>query len=124
MLNPTFLEVLKYEGVATIISDTEKGYHVVNTWNSYIRVPEGVDRLYIPAAGMHHIEQDVAENPTVLFIAGSKEVPGLMGPGTGFHLKATAHFESEGAIFDKMFAEFPFISRVLILDVKDTTQKI
>ncbi|MGX7199523.1 pyridoxamine 5'-phosphate oxidase family protein [Enterococcus nangangensis] len=122
MLNPTFLEVLKHEGVVTIISSTAQGFHAVNTWNSYMRAKD--QQLYIPAAGMHSVEKDVAENPEVLITIGSKEVPGLMGPGTGFHVHGTAHFVTEGPVFEQMFADYPFISRVLVVDVTKMEQKI
>lgn len=122
MLNEVFLEVLQHEGVVTIISSTDRGFHVVNTWNSYVRVDGKL--LYIPAAGMHSVEQDIAENPQVFLTAGSKEVPGLVGQGTGFHVKGTASFLTEGPVVDQLSVEFPFLTRVLAIEVTSVEQKV
>lgn len=122
MLNKTFLDVLDHEGVVTIISDGGDGFHVVNTWNSYMQVDD--DTLYIPAAGMHSVEADVAKNPELYLTAGSREVEGTVGPGTGFHVKGLAKFLTEGSKFDEMKEKFPFLSRVLQIDVTSVEQKI
>lgn len=121
-MNDTFLAVLEHEGVVTIISSSAGAYHVVNTWNSYVKA-DG-DKLYIPAAGMHSIEQDLIENDQVLLTIGSREVEGLVGPGTGFHVSGTARFISSGEILDQMKAEFPFLTRVLEVKVTGIEQKI
>lgn len=122
MFNETFLAVLEHEGVVTIISSTAGDYHVVNTWNSYVKAAG--DKLYIPAAGMHSIEQDLAENNHVLLTIGSREVEGLIGPGTGFHVSGTASFASSGEIVDQMKKEFPFLTRVLVIEASSVEQKI
>ncbi|MBM7711149.1 pyridoxamine 5'-phosphate oxidase family protein [Enterococcus xiangfangensis] len=122
IFNDTFLAVLEHEGVVTIISSTAGYYHAVNTWNSYVKV-DG-DKLYIPAAGMHSVEQDLAENDQVLLTIGSREVEGLVGPGTGFHVFGTASFVSFGEIVDQMKKEFPFLTRVLVIEVTGIEQKI
>ncbi|WP_159723407.1 pyridoxamine 5'-phosphate oxidase family protein [Enterococcus sp. CSURQ0835] len=123
MFTDPFLAVLKHEGVVTIISNSQPGFHVVNTWNSYLRT-DGDHRILAPAAGMHSIENDLATDNHVFMTVGSKAVPGLVGEGTGFHVKATAKFVDEGPEFDRMKKEFPFLTRTLILDVENIEQKI
>ncbi|MGX7352045.1 FMN-binding protein [Enterococcus canis] len=122
MLNPIVQDVLRHEGVVTIISEASNGYHVVNTWNSYMRAVD--DTLYAPAAGMHSLEADIEENPHVLLTLGTREVEGLKGPGTGFHIQGNASFLTTGPLFEQMKAEYPFLSRVLKIDVTQVDQKI
>lgn len=122
MLKDKLKEVLAHEGVVTIISANGGDYHVVNTWNSYVRM-DG-EQLLIPAAGMHSVEQDIAQNDQVLLTMGSREVEGLKGPGTGFHVKGTAAFLTEGEKVDQMKQEFPFLTRVLVVTITDIQQKI
>lgn len=55
MLTEKFLEVLKHEGVVSIVTCENNEAHVVNTWNSYI-VIEG-DKMLIPAAGMRKTQK-------------------------------------------------------------------
>lgn len=124
MMNETFLEVMRHEGAVTIISSSENapGFHAVNTWNSYVQISG--DKLYIPAAGMHSVQQDIEKNNQVMLTVGSKEVIGTVGLGAGFHLYGTADFITEGPIFNEMKEKFPFLSRVLQITVTEIDQKI
>jgi hypothetical protein len=55
MVSETLLEIMKQDGVAAIATLGNDGPHMVNTWNSYIRIsPDG--RLFIPAGYMHKTE--------------------------------------------------------------------
>lgn len=124
MLDQKLLDVLNHEGAVAIISSSAEapGYHVVNTWNSYVQV-DG-DTLYIPAAGMHSVEGDMAHSDQVLLTMGSKEVEGTVGPGAGFHVTGRAEFLTSGSKFDQMKAAFPFLTRVLVVTVEKVDQKI
>lgn len=124
MLDQKLIDVLNHEGAVAIISSSASapGYHVVNTWNSYVRVAG--DKLYIPAAGMHSIEGDMAHSDQVLLTLGSKEVEGTVGPGAGFHVTGRAAFIDDGEKFDEMKAAFPFLTRVLEVTVEKVDQKI
>lgn len=124
MLNQTFLDVMNHEGAVSIISSSSEapGYHVVNTWNSYVRIEE--DKLFIPAAGMHSVQKDVEKNNQVTLTMGSKEVIGTVGPGAGFHVHGTAEFIEDGAIYNQMKMEMPFLTRILQINVLSIEQKI
>ncbi|MCD8492492.1 MAG: hypothetical protein LRY50_00130 [Geovibrio sp.] len=61
MMNEVFMNVLKNEGVVSIVSWGSGEPHIVNTWNSYVNVTED-GRLLIPAAGMQSVEKDLAVN--------------------------------------------------------------
>lgn len=101
MFTDKFDDVLKHEGVVAIVSWTEAGAHVVNTWNSYLR-KSGEDKLLIPAFGMRRTEKNVTANPNVLLTLGSKEVMGYKSMGTGFLVTGTARYLSSGPEFDMM----------------------
>lgn len=123
MLTEKFREVVSHEGVVSIVTCADNQAHVVNTWNSYLGLPDEV-RLLIPAWKMRRTEQNVLQNDKVLLTLGSKEVQGRMGPGTGFLVEGTARFVASGAEYDEMKAKFPFLTRVLEVTVTSLKQTI
>jgi predicted pyridoxine 5'-phosphate oxidase superfamily flavin-nucleotide-binding protein len=92
-------EVLKKDGVVAIATLGQDGPHMVNTWNSYVRLTAD-GRMLIPAGYMNETEANVAFNPEVLVTLGSSKVAGKNGPGTGFLIKGTAAFVTSGPDFD------------------------
>ena len=72
MIPEQLLEVLKHDGVVAIATLGQDGPHMVNTWNSYIRIsPDG--RLFIPAGYMYKTEANIAHNPNVLITLGRQQ---------------------------------------------------
>lgn len=122
MFNQIFKDVIANEGVVSITTWTPESAHVSNTWNSYLRLAE--DKLLIPAAWMTRTEKNVNQNDQVILTLGSKAVQGKMGMGTGFVISGTARFVDGGEQFEAMKAEFPFLTRVLEVTVKDLRQTI
>lgn len=121
MLTEKFYEVLKYEGVVSIVSWGNDEPHITNTWNSYLVIKDG-NRILLPAAGMKSTEADVKENNRVKVTLGSREVEGFNNyQGTGFLVEGTASFITEGSEYDEMKEKFPFLSRVL--EIKITSSK-
>ncbi|TLG75397.1 pyridoxamine 5'-phosphate oxidase family protein [Culicoidibacter larvae] len=114
MLTEKFLEVLKHEGVFSIVTCADNVAHIDNTWNSYIRITED-GKLLIPAAGMHTTETNMAANNLIKMTTGTKEVQGNHGPGAGHYLEGTGELIFDGPIYDATFAEFPFIRAVLVI---------
>lgn len=112
MLNEKFKEVLNHEGALSITSWSNNNANVTNTWNSYVRISDR-GTLLIPAAGMTSTQADVAVNNRLKLTLGSKEVMGTIGMGAGFFVEGTATFLDEGADFDMMKENFPFLKRVL-----------
>jgi hypothetical protein len=123
MFNDKFKEVLSKEGVVSIVSCADGEAHVVNTWNSYLVLPDE-ERILLPAWAMRKTEKKVDKNNNVLLTLGSKEVEGRMGPGTGFLIKGTAKFISSGPEFDMMKNKFSFLTRVLEVTVSSVKQTI
>lgn len=113
MLTDKFYDVLKYEGVVSVVTWTPAEPHITNTWNSYLTVTDD-ERILIPAAGYTHAEQDLAQNQQVLVTMGARDVEGFDGyQGTGFRLTGTARFVDSGAEYDAVKAKYPFIRKVL-----------
>ena len=121
-MNEKFEEVLKHEGVVTIVTINATPASIVNTWMSYLTVKDGY--LLAPAAGMRSIEHDFETDNTVTLTLGTKEVEGTQGPGAGFHIHGKGSFIEDGAEFDAMKAKFPWVRKVLKVEIGDVEQKI
>jgi hypothetical protein len=121
MLPETLQQILKQDGVAAIATLGQDGPHLVNTWNSYIRVTDD-GRLLIPAGYMNRTEANVAFNPEVLITVGSSKVQGLHGPGAGFLIKGKAAFITSGPDFDLLKAKFSWLRATLAVTPDSVTQ--
>lgn len=51
--------------------------HVTGTWISYLQLTSD-ERILAPAAGMHHLEEDIKVNDTIYLMLGVREVEGKM----------------------------------------------
>ncbi len=121
MLSEKLYDVLKNEGVVSIISWGVDEPHVVNTWNSYIVVTSD-ERLLIPAYAMKRTEKNTLVNPKVKIALGSKEVKGYNDyQGTGFVIEGTARYIESGDEYTMMKEKFSFLTRVL--EVTPTSAK-
>ena len=116
-------DVLKKDGVVAIATVGEDGPHMVNTWNSYVRLTDD-GRMLIPAGFMHRTEVNIRFNPDVLITCGSSKVQGKIGPGTGFLIKGSAEFRESGADFERMKATFGWMRAVVIVTIESATQTL
>jgi len=123
MFPEKLLEVLQHVGVVAIATQGQDGPHLVNTWNSYIQVPDE-GRLLIPAGYLHETEANIARDNRVLLTIGSHEVAGKLGPGTGFLIKGTAAFVSSGPDFDTIKAKYVWARATLVVTVESVTQTL
>ena len=124
MLTEKFYDVLKNEGVVSIVSWGIDEPHIVNTWNSYIVVTSD-ERILIPAAGMVKTEKNVTENSKIKMALGSREVLGFKDyQGTGFVIEGTAKYLKSGLEFDMMKEKFSFLTRVLEITVTSAKQML
>ena len=115
---------MAHEGPVTIVTINAHPASVVNTWMSYVKVDQKNNVLYIPAAGMHSIENDFKQDNTVLLTVGSKEVEGTEGPGAGFHITGKGSFLSDGPEYTEMKKKFSWIREVLKVNIDKIDQKI
>jgi hypothetical protein len=118
-----FFEVIKHEGVVSIMSWGIEP-HLVNTWNSYIVVTED-DRILIPVWGFRKTGKNVIVNNKIKMTLGSKEVAGYNNyQGTGFLIEGTARYIESGPEFDLMKNKFSSIKRVLEVTVNSARQML
>lgn len=124
MLTEKFYEVLKKEGVVSIVSWGLDEPHIVNTWNSYLVVTPD-ERILVPAYAMHKTEKNVNQQNKVKMSFGSKEVLGYNDyQGTGFVVEGTAKYLNSGSEFDMMKEKFSFLTRVLEITVTSAKQML
>ncbi len=124
MLTEKFYEVLKNEGVVSIVSWSTGEPHIVNTWNSYLVVTPD-ERILIPAYAMRKTEKNVEQNDKVKLALGSKDVLGYNDyQGTGFIVEGTAKYIESGSEFDMMKEKFSFLTRVLEITVESAKQML
>ena len=111
MLNDKFFEVLKHEGVVSVVTWGNGEPNITNTWNSYLQIKDG-NRILIPAAGFSRAENDINVNDKVKIALGSRQVMGNNNyQGTGFLIEGTGKFLTSGEDFDFMIEKFPFLTR-------------
>ena len=124
MLSENFLEVLKNEGVVSIVSWGVDEPHIVNTWNSYLVITSD-ERILIPAYAMRKTEKNTNQNDRVKITLGSREVLGYNDyQGTGFVVDGTAKFVDSGSEFEMMKENFSFLTRVLEITVTSAKQML
>ncbi|MFO1514306.1 MAG: pyridoxamine 5'-phosphate oxidase family protein [Verrucomicrobiota bacterium] len=123
MIPQTLQEIMKTDGVVAIATLGPDGPHMVNTWNSYLRISQD-ERLLIPAGYMHKTEANVAANPNVLITLGSSRVKGLHGTGAGFLIKGKASFITSGPDFDCMKVTFSWLRATLAVTIESATQTL
>jgi len=121
MIPGTLLEIMKQDGVVAIATLGPDGPHMVNTWNSYLRISQD-GRLFIPAGYMHKTEANITYNQSVLITLGSSKVTGLHGPGAGFLIKGKARFITSGPDYDFMKEKFSWLRATLAVTIESATQ--
>ena len=121
MIPEKLREILKTDGVVAIATLGQDGPHMVNTWNSYVRISAD-GRLLIPAGYMHRTEANVAFNKNVLITVGSSKVTGMHGPGAGFLIKGYATFITSGPDFDLLKSKFEWLRATLAVTIDSATQ--
>ena len=125
MLNEKLLDILSHpaDAAITIVTGSDEGPHVVNTWNSYIVVTPD-DKLLIPASGYVKTQKNLSIHNNVILSIANKEIAGYQGKGTGFIVKGTTNFVTSGENFDRMKEKFTWIRAALEVTVLSAKQMI
>lgn len=121
MIDEKLIDIMKKDGIVAIATLGEEGPHLVNTWNSYLRLSED-GRLFIPAGYMNKTEGNISFNPEVLITLGSSKVEGLHGPGAGYLIKGKAEFIYSGPDFEFMKAKYSWLRATLAVKLESITQ--
>ena len=125
MLNEKLLSILAHpvDGAVSIVTYTDEGPHLVNTWNSYITVtPE--EKFLIPAYGFLITEKNLLKNNAVILSIASKEIEGYNSKGTGFILTGTAQLLKSGNEFSRIKEKFSWARAVLEVTVTSAKQTL
>lgn len=112
MIPDKMLEVMKHEGVVAIVTQGDGEPHVVNTWNSYLKITDG-GNLLVPVGGMKTTQTNIKKDCRVQLTLGSREVQGFQYMGTGFWIRGTAEFREQGNEFNETKERFPWARAVL-----------
>ncbi len=121
MIPDQLLKIMEKDGVVAIATVGPDGPHLVNTWNSYLKIsPDG--RLLIPAGYMHKTEANIKHNPHVLITLGSSKIAGLHGPGAGYLIKGQGRFMTSGPDFDFMKEKFSWLRATLTVTIESANQ--
>ncbi len=123
MIPEKLMEVLKHDGVVAIATLGQDGPHMVNTWNSYVRITDD-ERILIPVGYMNRTEANIAFNNQILITLGSSKVAGKIGSGTGFLIKGTATILSVGSEFDTIKEKFAWARAVMVVTSSSITQTL
>lgn len=124
MLSEKFYDVLKHEGVVSIVSWGSDEPHIVNTWNSYLVITPD-ERILIPAYAMRKTEKNIKQNNKLKLALGSKDVLGYKDyQGTGFVIEGTGSYLESGPEFEMMKEKFSFLTRVLVVTVTSAKQML
>lgn len=125
MIDATLLQVLFHpsDGIVAIVTQGDSEPHVVNTWNSYVRV-SGEDKLLIPVGGMHQTEANLQSSNRVKLTIGNREIEGLRYKGTGFLIKGTARMVTEGEEVEEMRKMYPWLRAVLEVTIESSQQTL
>lgn len=125
MINEKLMEVLTHpsDGAIAIVTQGISAPHVVNSWNSYVNVtPDG--KLLIPVGGMMETEKNLKVNNKVKLTVASREVQGKRYKGTGFLIKGTADFLTDGSDLKMMKTKFPWARAVLVITIDSAEQTL
>lgn len=114
MLDDKLMQVISTppDAAVTLVTQGQDGAHLVNSWNSYLRVSEEGDLLF-PVGGMRQTEQNLAGNDRIKLSIANREVQGLRYKGTGFILEGRAVILDQGPAFQLIKADFPWARAVL-----------
>lgn len=122
MIPEKMREILRHEGVVSIVTQASE-VHVVNTWNSYIKITDE-GNILIPAGRMNTTEENIRKNKRVLMTLGSREVDGLHSKGAGFLVEGIGEFLYKGKDYDIMKKDFPWIRATLTIKADKITQTL
>jgi hypothetical protein len=123
MISEKVKEILKHEGAVAIATQGKDGPHLINTWHSYVQITDAGTFL-VPVGGMKTTEANLQKDNRVLATLGSREVPGLRGPGAGFLINGTAKISTSGNQYDLIKKKFPWARAVLEITIASAEQTI
>ena len=107
----------------TIVTQGVDGPHVANSWNSYVQVSRQ-GKLLIPAGRMTRTEANLKVDNRVTLSITNREVQGKTYKGTGYLVKGTADFKTQGPDFDSIKLKFPWARAALSITIESLEQTL
>lgn len=120
MVSDKLKSVMQNEGVVAIIAQGKDFPHVVNTWNSFVKIDN--DDFIVPVGGMNIMEEILSHNDKVLVTVGSREVEGLHGAGAGFLLSGNASIIEDGDECIAIKKVYPWARAMLKIKITNVKQ--
>ncbi len=112
--------ILKYEGVFSIVAKGEDFPHIVNSWNSYVGLKD--NKLIVPVGFMNKMEEILKKDSRVIVVLGTKELEGLYGMGMGIKILGTAKIVYDNGDYKNKKEEFEWARAVMIIEINEVFQ--
>lgn len=119
-MNEKIENILKYEGVFSIVAKGDDFPHIVNTWNSYVIFKN--DEFFIPVAGMNKMEEFLKKENKVIVVIGTKELMGLYGMGMGIKIMGQASILTDTKEHEDLKAKFEWARAVMKIEILESYQ--
>ena len=118
-------DLLEHTEVLTLVTQGPDGPHVVGNWGDYAR-RLGFDggRIVLPAGHYHKTEENLRRDNRIQLMAASRAVRGSRGPGQGCVIQGTAGVQTEGEVFDRTRAAFPWARGALVIAVESVQMQL
>ena len=113
-------EVLKYEGVFSIVANGEDFPHIANSWNSFVSYEN--NKLFVPVGIMKKMEEILKKDNRVIVVLWTREIEGLYGMGMGIKILGSAKIVDSGDEFKKIKDKFEWSRAVMIIDINEAFQ--
>lgn len=123
MIPDKMMDVLSHEGVVSIVTQGDSEPHVINTWNSYLKIAQD-GSILAPVGGMKTTEANIKRNNSVQMTLGSREVQGFNSMGTGFLIRGTASVMEQGNEYNEIKGRFPWARAALVVKPDSITQTL
>ena len=119
-MNEKIENILKYEGIFSIVAKGDDFPHIVNTWNSYVIFKNG--QIFIPVAGMNKMEELLKKDNRVIVVIGTKELMGLHGMGMGVKIIGHASILTDTEEYEDLKAKFEWARAVMRIEILESYQ--
>ncbi|CAM3453244.1 FMN-binding protein [Arcobacter aquimarinus] len=119
-MNEKIENILKYEGVFSVVAKGDDFPHIVNTWNSYVSFKD--NNIFLPVAGMNKMEEVLKNENRVIVVIGTKELMGLHGMGMGVKIVGKAKIFQDIEEYEVMKTKFEWARAVMKIEILEAYQ--
>ncbi len=113
-------EVLKYEGVFSIVAAGDNFPHIANSWNSFTYYKD--NQIFVPVGIMNKMQECLKKDNRVIVVIGTRDIEGLYGMGMGIKIFANAFIEDDTKEFEELKKRFEWARAIMRLEITDSYQ--